>query len=42
MLSVGGSWFSGAWEDDGDDGAEGGTGDVVPLSEFAIEKNLWE
>ena len=36
-MSGGCSWFSGALEDDGDDGVEGGTGDEVPFGEFAME-----
>ena len=29
-------------EDDGDDGAKDGAGDVVSLGEFVMERNLWE
>ena len=39
MLSGGCSWFNGVLEDDGADGAEGGTGDVV-FGELAMEKYL--
>ena len=36
MLSGGCSWFNGVLKDDGDDGAEAGTGEVV-FGEFAME-----
>ena len=42
MLSGGCSWFCGVLEDEGDDGAEGGTGDVVSFGELAMVRRLWE
>ena len=41
MLSGGCSWFNGVLEDDGDVGAEAGTGEVV-FGEFAMERRFWE
>ena len=38
MLSGGCSWFCGVLEDEGDDGAEDGTGDEVSFGEVAMEK----
>ena len=39
MLSTGCSWFDGFLEDEGDDGAEGGTGEVA-FGEFAMERKF--
>ena len=36
MLSTGCSWFDGFLEDDGDDGADGETGDEVSFGEVAM------
>ena len=41
MLSGGCSWFCGFLEDEGDDGAEGGTGEVV-FGEFVMERKFRE
>ena len=40
MLSGGCSWFNGVLEDDGDDGTEAGTGEVV-FGELVMGNNLF-